>query len=240
MAEKRFVTQHPPYRHPIRADQTPCWSSRREDEGKGERTNPPNSRNDEPPWVLGARGIPHCFHLASSFSISLSSSPPHTPTHTLTPLFPFKSLLLSSLAAAISFPGSSFTLGNLLLLGTPFRTATAVATTSITNTTNNVHPLSPTKPPTSTNSPPDCWAFPSRPCSLSLRGSSIYSSPSSSLVAPRATGIYLPRYFLLPSLPFSFLDRVLPFFLISLVPPSPGDDYPMVSNGLNLVEVSFG
>lgn len=76
--------------------------------GLGGRTQP-NSRSDESPWVLGARGIPLCLS-PSSFSLPLCLS-----NYPL-PLFPFKSLSssvspLSRRHRSLFSPVSSFTRG---------------------------------------------------------------------------------------------------------------------------------
>ena len=199
--------------------------------GLGERTQP-NSRSDESPWVLGARGIPLCLSPSSSSP----SFPPSQPSlsffpspHYHLPLFPFKSLSssispLSRHHRDLSFPRFPLSLGDITsLLSLSIAAATAVATTPASPTLPNgvVFPLplrnlQPARSPaveTAGHSP----LAPSPPPSLSLFVDSLYPCRLlRPLAAPREW--YIPHHFLLSSLPFSFLDRVLPFFLISCSP----------------------
>lgn len=151
--------QHPLSPPHIRADQSSLarLRGRGGDERRGGGRTQPNSRSDESPWVLGARGIPLLY--LSPFSSSLPLFLPIRPTPTS--LLPFKSFSssVSSLApSTISlFPGFLFhseTSPPLLAPDIPPLpiAATAVATTpSITNTTQwGSSPSTSTKPPTST------------------------------------------------------------------------------------------
>lgn len=117
----------------------------------GERTQP-NSRSDESPWVLGARGIPLCLSPSSSSP----SFPPSQPSlsffsypHYHLPLFPFKSLSSSISPPSrhhrdLSFPRFPLSLGDITsLLSLSIAAATAVATTPASPTLPNgvVFPL---------------------------------------------------------------------------------------------------
>lgn len=182
----------------------------------GGRTQP-NSQSDESPSVLGARGdFPLCLSPFSSTSLALLLSP----ISRLTPLFshlnPSHPLSLLSRTTMISL--SPAPRGSLSPSRYPLRRLPSLVATTPSPTLPIAFSLStPTKPPTSTEwrrrrRPVDCWAFPSRP--RSFYADSLYLRLFFILSLHRATGIY-PRHFLLPSLPFSFLDRVLSFFLIS-------------------------
>lgn len=225
----------------------------------GGRTQP-NSRSDESPWVLGARGIPLCLS-PSSFSLPhcLSLSPPVSRTTLslfshLNPSHP--PFLLSRAATDLSFPRFPLSLGGYHLppRHPPVtyrrrRRATTVATTPASPTLPNgiVLPLplrnfQPARSPAATGR--DCWAFPSRSRSLSTRIPHIPVCFVLSL--HRATGIYLATFCShlcpFPSLiGFSPSSLFLALALRTLFPSfSFFPTYPMVSNGLNFVEVSSG
>lgn len=216
------------------------------------------------PGCLAHAGFPSVYLPLPSPFLSVSLSP-RLSNYPL-PLFPFKSLSssvspLSRRHRSLFSPVSSFTRG----ISPPpprhppvtyrrrrrrrRRRATTAATTPASPTLPNgiVLPLplrnfQPARSPAATGR--DCWAFPSRSRSLSTRIPHIPVCFVLSL--HRATGIYLATFCShlcpFPSLigfsPSSlFLALALRTLFLSF---SFSPTYPMVSNGLNFVEVSSG
>lgn len=175
------------------------------------------------PTQLGATSHPGCLAHAGFPPVSISLSPiPSSPS--LNPSHPPSVSPPSAPLGNLSSPGSSFD------SGISPSSSHRCHYPSITNTTNSVL------------LPPLRSFHPARTAverllgiplsfSRSLRGFPISPSFSSSRCIARPVS----RHFLLPSLPFSFLDRILPLLLSSF---SPLLTYPIVSNGLNFVRES--